>query len=297
MNDPLVSIIINCYNGEKYLSQTLDSVLNQTYKNWEIIFWDNQSTDSSAKIFKSYKDVRFKYFYAKDYTALGKARNLAAEKSTGDFIAFLDSDDLWDKNKLTLQMNYFKKSEIGVVYSNLWILKKNKIKKIYTNKKLPRGNIYNDLIKNYTVGILTAVIRKKFYLKLQKKFDDRFTIIEDFDFFLRLSKLCFFESIQKPLAYYRLHGGNLSTLKKGKEIEEYDLWLNENKKDLSFSDISNLQKNIDNRIFVNSKIDGQYKKCLKMLIDPNTKILNIKNLIIFFSPIFLLKKILWYHQD
>ena len=297
MNDPLVSIIINCYNGEKYLSQTLDSVLNQTYKNWEIIFWDNQSTDSSAKIFKSYKDVRFKYFYAKDYTALGKARNLAAEKSTGDFIAFLDSDDLWDKNKLTLQMNYFKKSEIGVVYSNLWILKKNKIKKIYTNKKLPRGNIYNDLIKNYTVGILTAVIRKKFYLKLQKKFDDRFTIIEDFDFFLRLSKLCFFESIQKPLAYYRLHGGNLSTLKKGKEIEEYDLWLNENKKDLSFSDISNLQKNIDNRIFVNSKIDGQYKKCLKMLIDPNTKILNIKNLIIFFFPIFLLKKILWYHQD
>ena len=191
MNNSLVSIIINCYNGEKYLTDTLKSILNQTYKNWEIIFWDNQSTDSSSEIFKSYKDSRFKYFYANEHTALGTARNFAAEKSKGDFITFLDSDDFWDKNKLELQMSYFNNLEVGVVYSNFWILKKDNKKKLYMKKKLPRGNIYNELIKNYCVGILTAVIRKKFYLKLEKKFDEKFTIIEDFDFFLRLSKLCF----------------------------------------------------------------------------------------------------------
>ena len=128
MNNPLVSIIVNCYNGEKYLAHTLDSILNQTYQNWEIIFWDNQSTDNSSEIFKSYKDSRFKYFYAKEHAGIGKARNLAVEKTKGDFIAFLDSDDFWDKKKLELQMSYFKNLEVGVVYSNLWILKKDKKK-------------------------------------------------------------------------------------------------------------------------------------------------------------------------
>ena len=61
---PLVSIIMNCYNGEKYLRQSIESVLKQTYKNWELIFWDNQSSDNSAKIFKSYQDERFCYFYS-----------------------------------------------------------------------------------------------------------------------------------------------------------------------------------------------------------------------------------------
>ena len=295
--NPLVSIIINCYNGEKYLTETLESILNQTYKNWEIVFWDNQSTDNSSKIFNSYKDIRFKYFYAEKHTGLGTARNLAVETSKGDFIAFLDSDDFWDKKKLELQMNYFKNQEVGVVYSNIWILKKDKKKKLYMKKKLPRANIYNELIKNYCVGILTAVIRKKFYLKLEKKFDERFTIIEDFDFFLRLSKLCFFESVQEPLAYYRLHGGNLSTIKKGQAIIEYEKWFNENKADLNGDDERNLQKNIDNSKFVNSKIDGRYKECLNMLIKSTSNTFTIKNLIILFTPVALLKRILWYHQD
>ena len=67
-NQPLVSIIMNCYNGETYLIQSIESVLSQTYKNWELIFWDNRSNDKSAEIFKSYKDSRFKYFYAPEHT-------------------------------------------------------------------------------------------------------------------------------------------------------------------------------------------------------------------------------------
>ena len=63
-NQPLVSVIMNCYNGEEYLSHAINSVLNQTYKNWEIIFWDNQSTDKSAEIFKAYNDKRLKYYSA-----------------------------------------------------------------------------------------------------------------------------------------------------------------------------------------------------------------------------------------
>ena len=209
--NPLVSVIMNCYNGEKYLKESIESVISQTYKNWELIFWDNRSNDKSSNIFKEYTDKRFKYFYSKDHTTLYKARNLAIEKSTGDFIAFLDTDDLWHKNKLELQMNYFNNKEIGVVFSNCWILKENtNKKKLYIKGKLPSGMIFNQLIDNYNVGILTAIIRKKFFLELIHKFDDRFSIIGDYDLFLRLSKICLFQASQEPLASYRLHGNNLS---------------------------------------------------------------------------------------
>ena len=114
---PLVSIIINCYNGEKFLQECIKSILSQNYKNWEIIFWDNQSKDKSAEIFKSYNDERFKYFYAEKHTSLYKARNLAIRKANGELIAFIDVDDIWEKNKLELQVPLFNDSKISLVYS------------------------------------------------------------------------------------------------------------------------------------------------------------------------------------
>ena len=100
VEQPLVNVIMNCFNGEKYLREAIDSVKAQTYQNWELIFWDNQSTDDSAKIVQSYNDPRINYFYAPNHTLLYEARNYAVEKSLGQFIAFLDVDDYWDENKL-----------------------------------------------------------------------------------------------------------------------------------------------------------------------------------------------------
>src|SRR5690349_15614731 len=108
---PLVSVIMNCFNGEKYLRHAIDSVLSQSYKNFEIIFWDNQSTDRSAEIFKSYTDTRLKYFYAPKHTWLYEARNYAIQKASGQFIAFLDSDDWWETHKLEKQISLFEDPE------------------------------------------------------------------------------------------------------------------------------------------------------------------------------------------
>ena len=94
-NMPLVSIIINCFNGEQFLRETIESVINQTYPNWEMIFWVNQSTDSSADIVNSYEDPRIRYIYASEHTSLGKARSLAIKEARGEYISFLDSDDMW----------------------------------------------------------------------------------------------------------------------------------------------------------------------------------------------------------
>ena len=137
-NQPLVSIIMNCYNGQAYLEEALNSVINQTYKNWELIFWDNISTDSSCKIFRKHKDSRFKYFYSDEHTILYKARNLAIKKASGSLIAFLDTDDIWLPNKLKKQVPLFNDTEVGLVYGNCWIINENNIiksKKIFSKKK------------------------------------------------------------------------------------------------------------------------------------------------------------------
>ena len=90
---PFVSIIMNCYNGEEFLNTAVDSVLAQSYQNWELIFWDNQSSDNSAKVFSAHCDTRLKYFLAPDHTLLYEARNYAVQKSKGEYLAFLDVDD------------------------------------------------------------------------------------------------------------------------------------------------------------------------------------------------------------
>ena len=102
--EPLVSVIMNCYNGEEYLRDAINSVINQTYKNWEIILWDNQSTDRSAEIYNSYKDSRLKYYLSSTHTQLYEARVKAVEKTNGEYLAFLDIDDWWLPLKLEQQV-------------------------------------------------------------------------------------------------------------------------------------------------------------------------------------------------
>ena len=134
---PLVSVIMNCYNGEKFMMQAINSVLKQSYKQWELIFWNNKSTDKSEKIFKSFDDKRLKYFLSEKHTSLYEARNLAIEKANGKYLSFLDTDDIWLENKIEDEIKLLSKTKSSVAYSNLWIYneRQNK-KKIFIKKKL-----------------------------------------------------------------------------------------------------------------------------------------------------------------
>ena len=98
----LISVIINCRNSQKYIKETIDSVINQTYKNFEIIIVNNNSTDNTKNIIFSYSDQRIKYFELNKSISLGAARNISLKESSGEFIAFIDSDDIWDKSKIDL---------------------------------------------------------------------------------------------------------------------------------------------------------------------------------------------------
>lgn len=227
---PLVSVIMNCHNGETYLKESINSILSQSYKNFEVIFWDNRSTDNSANIFKSFNDKRLKYYYSNRFTTLYEARNHAIKKSNGKFIAFLDADDLWNKDKLYLQIKKFKKKDVGLVYTNYYSLNQNTgIKRLAYKKKLPEGIVFNELLKDYFIGINTVIVRRSIMLREKKIFNKRFNIIGDFDLFMRLSKNIHFASINKPIAVYRIHNKNFSKNNYKMYISELKFWLNQQK--------------------------------------------------------------------
>jgi glycosyltransferase involved in cell wall biosynthesis len=230
MKSPLVSIIINCHNGEKYLAECINSVLKQTYKNWEIVFWNNKSNDKSLKIVKSFKNKKIKIFNSKNFLSLYRSRNLAIKKAKGKFIAFLDTDDLWVKKKLENQISLIKKNKkIKIIYSNYFVKNELKNRKfIKHKKKLPEGSITQKLIDSHDVGILTALVNKNIFNNYS--FNNSYTIIGDFDFFLRTSLKYKFLVIQKPLAIYRLHKSNFSKIYINKYFYELNYWVKKNKK-------------------------------------------------------------------
>jgi glycosyltransferase involved in cell wall biosynthesis len=257
-SDPLISIIINCHNGERYLPKSLKSILVQSYQNFEIIFWNNCSTDGSKKIIKNIKDKRIKYFESKKFRKLYESRNLAIQKAKGKFITFLDVDDWWTKDKLKKQVSLFKSNqEIKIIYSNFFIFdQKNKKKHLKTKKTLLSGMIARNIINNYNIGILTIMIKKDIFQKY--KFNPKYEIIGDFDFFIKLSLKYKFYAIQKPLAYYRVHEKNFSKEKSNLYIKEIKNWLMYNKKFFK-------KKNIDliNIYFLLKKL--QLKKILTFI--------------------------------
>ena len=230
INNALVSIVINCFNGEKYLRQSIESVLDQSYKNFELIFWDNQSKDQSKNIIKSYQDKRIKYFYSRNHTTLYQARNLALKECKGDFVCFLDVDDYFLKDKIAKQLLYFEDKKVGVIYNNYYRYYEdiNK-KKILTNKLLPSGNLTQYILEESQISFMTVMIRKKSLDSLEFNFDRKYSIIGDYDLLYRLSLYWDFDYIEEPLAVYRIHKDNFSK-NSILFIDELKDWYNKNYK-------------------------------------------------------------------
>jgi len=267
-NLPLVSVIINCHNGEKYLKKSIESILNQTYKKWEIIFFDNNSHDKSRLIIKKFNDRRIRYFKTHKTYPLYYARNLALKKTKGEYISFLDTDDWWIKKKLEVQVKIFSKDKsIDIQYSNLFIFnEKTKKKKIFSKKNLYNGKITQDLLNDFKMPILTTMIKKDMFKKI--KFDNRYTIIGDFDFFVRASLISKIKSIQIPLAYYRIHNTNLTTKKIDLNIKELEIWIREHMRKINFKtfSFSNLKKLIQILKIKDKFNKGKKLSALKIMI-------------------------------
>lgn len=204
IHEPFVSVVINCFNGEKYLKEAFDSVFAQTYKNWEIIFWDNASTDRSAEIAKSYGE-KVRYFLAPKTTPLGEARNLAIKKSTADLVAILDADDIWMPNRLERQIKEFWDSEAVVCYSSVEEISKDGAHLRYVHVGKKSGYIFEELLNQFDINVSTLLMKRNVLVKEGYEFDLQMVGSEEYNLFMRIAAKYKFCVINECLAKWRVH--------------------------------------------------------------------------------------------
>ncbi|MEW5692824.1 MAG: glycosyltransferase [Candidatus Hydrogenedentota bacterium] len=213
LTEPLVSVVMNCYNAEKYLKKAMDSVFKQTYKNWEIIFFDNASTDNSAEIARSYGE-KVKYYRSDKTYPLGDARNLALEKVNGEYIAFLDCDDVWNPEKLERQTIEFEKDkDLGFVFSDAYYTDEtdnvgDRILKYVDTSKI-KGPF--DILKRGVLIVWSMIMIRKKILDRVGLFNPELMFCEDDDMIFKLAFEGPFKLINEPLGCWRYHSTNLTS--------------------------------------------------------------------------------------
>ncbi len=202
-NEPNVSVIIPTYNRARLIGRAIQSVLDQTYQNFEIIVVDDGSTDNTIKVIRYFQkiDKRIRYIRHDNNKGGSAARNTGIKAAQGDYIAFQDSDDEWFPEKLRKQMRLFAKApvEVGVVYTGFWRIengKKNYIPWPWIAKK--DGSVHEELLKGNFVTTQSIVTRKE-CLEKAGMFDERLPRLQDWELVIRLSLYYDFKCIDEPL--------------------------------------------------------------------------------------------------
>lgn len=214
---PMVSINLCCFNSERYLEETLQSVFHQTYKNWELVIVNDGSTDTTEAIIKKHISEGWPIVYHFQANAgLSNARNKALELSCGRYIAFLDHDDVWLPEKLALQIPLLEaRPDVAAAYSNASVIdgQGNIIAERYNNDFKSRdGNIFEELlIEGDFINWQTVVIRRSVLDDIGKF--ESYRITEDYDMLLRCALNRTFFSMDQVLAKYRRHDQNYSGLR------------------------------------------------------------------------------------
>lgn len=216
---PTVSVIIPTYNRASFLKESVQSVLNQTFKDFEIIIINNYSIDNTLEVICSFNDNRIKTLNFRNHGVIAKSRNHGLMNSTGKYIGFLDDDDMWCPEKLEIQIKYLESHpEFGLVYSNALIIdaKGNQRGLVLNNGRAKEGRIFQDLLNGKYIPIPTVLMKRKL-LESNGLFNEESSIIaiEDYEYWVRASLKFDFGYIDKPLAMYRIHSTNVSKIHSG----------------------------------------------------------------------------------
>lgn len=213
----LVSIVMPAYNSSNFIEESINSVLIQSYKNIELIIIDDFSTDCTSSILKRLEDVddRITVINLTKNEGVANARNIGIDISRGEFIAFIDSDDIWDKNKIAVQIAFMKQNDCKFSYGEYKPFSVGPKGFLFKKSRLPPERLsYNDLISNGNpIGASTTMLEKYYIGSL------RFEKVghEDFLFWLDFLKKNNLEALKfgstHPLVLYRLHNSSLSSSK------------------------------------------------------------------------------------
>ena len=210
---PVVSINLCCYNSEKYLSETLQSIAAQTYRNWELVIVNDGSTDSTESIIFAFRAQGYPVVYhSQKNEGIAASRNKAIELSRGDFIAFIDHDDIWMPELLERQLAAFDKDTI-LVYGNFITRDMTEGKEYMSfdpDSEFYSGRVTGELVKKNFILIETAVVRVAAVRSLEELFDPKLLMADDIDFLIRLSLTGNFKYTRDVCMVYRMHPGNVT---------------------------------------------------------------------------------------
>lgn len=211
----LVSVVIPVYNREGTVGRAVDSVLNQTYSNLEVIIVDDCSTDDTVRLINAYNDERIKVICQKERGGANKARNTGIVNSKGRYIAFQDSDDEWLPDKLETQIQMMEESELLACYSAYNLCKDGSVRIIpgdFGNQTKYQTGLRNILAEYNVVGTPTLVIKRDaFELLGNQYFDEQLPRLQDFDLVARLIKVCEIGYINRPLVNIYRTGESITT--------------------------------------------------------------------------------------
>lgn len=212
---PKVSVIMNCLNAEKYLDSALASVRAQTFQDYEIVFWDNGSTDKSADIAKAF-GPRLRYFKAGETVPLGAARNLAIAQAKGDYLAFLDCDDVWRPTKLEKQIALFANNpKLGLVCTDTEIYDgAHVLNTVFSQTEPAHGKVFAELMQRQWISMSSALVsREALNASRDPKaiggwFDENLHVCEEADVFYRIAHDFELDYVDEALTVWRVHGNN-----------------------------------------------------------------------------------------
>ena len=226
---PSVSVIMNVRNGASTLREALDSVLMQTFHDWELIVWDDRSSDESAQIIAEYKDPRIRYFLSQDETPLGKARGDAIRQAAGAWLAFLDQDDIWLPRKLERQMALALADDtIGLIYGRTVRFYPRGLERDYDQTHeftlLPEGDIFNQLFTDSCFIAMSSAVFRRAAVEAVGGIPEAIQIVPDYWLYVAVARRYRVRAVQEAVCRYRMHSANTSRLAAVKMNQEV-LWL------------------------------------------------------------------------
>ena len=225
---PRVSVNICCYNSERYLEETLQSVFAQTSTDWELVIVNDGSTDATDAIVRKHvAEGRPIVYHAQQNSGLAPSRNEALRRSSGSLIAFLDHDDVWEPAKLARQVPLFDANpRVGLVYSDcLNFTEEGFAYRQFTRLPPAAGMVFGRMLRDYFLNLQTVVVRRTAIDGLDDWFDPRFRVCEEADLFLRIARLWELDYVDAPLARWRLHAASTSAHSRERFATEMDTLL------------------------------------------------------------------------
>lgn len=211
---PLISILLLSMNHEPYIEQCIDSLVNQTYRNLEIIYIDNASSDDTfikGKALLEKSGLPFKCFANSESKTISYNLNFLFDKSAGTFISPLSTDDWFENDNIEKKINYFLNySDVGALFSNGWIYDDAKKETILNDPStFRRGNIFKDLLTQADCIFYVGVIYRRAIIEQVGKWDEHL-MIEDTDMYIRICSVAKIDFLNEPLVYYRRTAGSVS---------------------------------------------------------------------------------------